>query len=442
MGLAGVAACAIPLFLLLARDAGPAPESGPLSLRVRAGRTWPLRLGAGIWIGVLVTLVLGFDPLARWALHATVMSAAVAFTVMLGIAVVKGMDATLSRLGAEGPLVRRTAALLGQRLTLVLRVVLVVAGALVLLDVWGVSESPIATWQRIMDAGFTVGALKVTVGRVLLGAFVVYLAVLVSGLVRSLVTSRAEAVRTPEGEDRPQHAGRGLAESITRLGQYVFVTLGLILALAVIGIELQNFAIIAGALGIGVGFGLQNVVNNFASGLILLFERPVRVGDTVVVGETWGTIQKIGLRSTVMLTLDESEMIVPNGHLVSEKVVNWTLTSPIARVFLSVGVAYGSSVSEVQEILREAAFAHPAVLEAPPPQALFMAFGDSSLDFELRIWVNDIQHRLEVRSTVLAEIDRRLREAGIVIPFPQRDLHLRSADGKELERAVDRGSTE
>lgn len=436
VGLALVAACAIPLFLRLAHDGGAIFTADAAAMRAGGRRAWPLLLGTGIWTGVLVALVAGFDALARWALHATVMSAAVVFTVMLGLMLVREMDATLSRLGASGPLARRAAVLLAERLTLLLRVVLVVAGALVLLDLWGAAESPLTTWRRAMDAGFDVGAFQVTVGRILLGAVVVYLAVLVSGLVRTLVVSRAEAGRTPEEGDGLLHAGRGVAESITRLAQYAFVTLGLVAALAVMGVELQNFAIVAGALGIGVGLGLQNVVNNFASGLILLFERPVRVGDTVVVGDSWGTIQKIGLRSTVMLTLDESEMIVPNGHLVSEKVINWTLTSPSARVFLPVGVAYGSPVEEVQGILGEAAFAHPAVLEEPPPQALFMAFGDSSLDFELRVWVNDIRLRMEVRSTLLAEIDRRLREAGIQIPFPQRDLHLHSVDGKALGQAV------
>jgi potassium-dependent mechanosensitive channel len=435
VGLAAVAACAIPLFLLLARDEGAGSSTRSGFLRAIAGRTWPLRLGAGIWIGVLFALVLGFDPLARWALHATVMSAAVVFTVMLALVLVGGTDVALARLGTEDTLARRAGVLLARRLSLLVRVVLVLAGALVLLDIWGVSGSPIATWQRVMDAGFTMGTLRVTVGRTLFGGFVVYLAVLLSGLVRSLVAMGPDA----KGRGPLLHADRGVADSITRLGQYAFVTLGVVLALAVLGVQLQNFAIIAGALGIGVGFGLQNVVNNFASGLILLFERPVRVGDTVVVGDVWGTIQKIGLRSTVLLTLDESEMIVPNGHLVSEKVINWTLTSSIARVFLPVSVAYGSPVAQVQEVLRAAAFAHPSVLKEPPPQALFMAFGDSSLNFELRVWVKDIRLRMEMRSTVLADIDTRLREAGIEIPFPQRDLHLRSIDGKVLGELVDRG---
>lgn len=441
VGLAAVAVCAIPLFLLLARIEGSVPASDFGSMRARAARIWPLLLGAAVWIGVLVALVSGFDALARWALHATAMSAGVVFGVALGFVVVGGARAALSSLGAKGPLVRRAGLLLARRLSLALRVVLVVIGGLVLLDIWGLAGSPITTWRSVMDAGFSVGTFRVSVGRVFLGAFVVYLTVLVSGLVRSLATLASDLTASAGGAGGPLHADRGLAESITRLGQYAFVIVGLILALAVMGVKLQNFALIAGALGIGVGFGLQNVVNNFASGLILLFERPVRVGDTVVVGNTWGTIQKIGLRSTLMLTLDESEMIVPNGDLVSEKVINWTLTSPIARVFLPVGVAYGSPIAQVQEILHQAAFAHPSVLKEPPPQALFMAFGDSSLDFELRVWVGDIRLRMEMRSVVLAEMDRRLRGAGIHIPFPQRDLHLRSVDGEALGELVERGST-
>jgi potassium-dependent mechanosensitive channel len=306
----------------------------------------------------------------------------------------------------------------------------------VLLDVWGMAESPVAIWRRLMDFGFSAGAFSFTVGSILLGALVIYLAVLLSGLVASLLAPD-EARPAVAGHPPFAEGDRGLAQSISKLAHYALVTLGVVVALAVMGVELQNFAIVAGALGIGVGFGLQNVVNNFASGLILLLERPVRVGDTVVVGDVWGTIRKIGLRSTVMLTLDQSEMIVPNADLVSEKVINWTLTSPIARIILPVGVAYGSPVDDVLKILEETAFAHDSVLRDPPPQALFVGFGDSALDFELRIWVQNIRLRLEVRSLVLQEVDRRFREAGIEIPFPQRDLHLRSVDGTAFARIRD-----
>ncbi len=306
VGLALVAALAIPLFLLLAFRRLPAvdeeygPEDGD------PARKWPLLVGAAVWVVVLACLALGFDALARWTLHVTVMSGAVAYTVMLGFAITGAAATTFTRLDVEGPFLHRVGVLLAQRLLLIVRVVLALAGVLILLDVWGLTGSPVTTWQWIMGAGFTAGTFHLTVGRVVIGALVVYLAVLVSGLFRSLVTAGHDP-HGPAGAGRMFDLDPGLGASITRLAQYAFVALGTILALGIMGFRLQNFAIITGALGIGVGFGLQNVVNNFASGLILLFERPVRVGDAVVVGDVWGTIQKIGLRSTVLLTLDQSE---------------------------------------------------------------------------------------------------------------------------------------
>jgi len=438
VGLAAVAAGAIPLFLQLARSRDPIADSGADSEKVTARVTWPLRLGAGVWTWVFFALFLGFHALARWTLHATVMSAAVVFTASMGLVLIRTSVETLSRLKATGSITRRAVVLLARRMIPVFRIAFIATAVLVLFDTWGITGSPVATWQAFTDAGFTVGTLHVTVERVLLGALVVYLAVIVSGFARSLAVHRFGSALPADGSPATIHSDMGLGESVTKLAQYAFITLGFILALAVIGVELKSFALIGGALGIGVGFGLQNVVNNFASGLILLFERPVRVGDTVVVGDVFGTIQKIGFRSTVMLTLDQSEMIVPNGDLVAEKVVNWTLTSPIARMFVPVGVAYGSSIATVLAILEKAAFAHEGVLKDPSPQALFMDFGDSSLNFELRVWVQDIRKRLEMRSVVLADIDQRLREAGIEIPFPQRDLHLRSIDPEVLKQLVDR----
>jgi potassium-dependent mechanosensitive channel len=264
------------------------------------------------------------------------------------------------------------------------------------------------------------------VGRILLAALLVYLAMTVSWLARTIVNE--EAARSWSFE-------RGVADSINTLVHYAVITLGIIFGLGALGVELQNFAIVAGAVGVGIGFGLQTVVNNFVSGLILLFERPVRVGDTVEIEGEWGTIKKIGLRSTVVITFTQSELIVPNADLVSQKVTNWTLTNPVTRVPVNVGVAYGSDVQKVLQILTEAGAAHPSVSKAPAPAALFMGFGDSSLDFELRIWVDDISSRLVARSAVLAEIDRRFREEGIEIPFPQRDLNIRTLD-PAVARAV------
>jgi potassium-dependent mechanosensitive channel len=427
LGLAAVAAAAVPVFLVLGRQRAAlarAEESHD------PRRIWPLRIGAGVWALVLLAVLLGYDALGRWILHATVTTAAMLFVVLLIFALARAALPMLLRGAETGRRLRGVGVQLAQRLIFLFRIAVVVVATLVLLDIWGVAESPVATWQWITSRGFQAGPLQVTIGGILMGVLVIYIAVLLSGLSRTLVTADVE---------RRQEGDRGLAESINRLVHYFIITVGVLAALAVLGVELQNFAIVAGALGIGVGFGLQNVVNNFASGLILLFERPVRVGDTVVVDDVWGTVQKIGLRSTVMVTFDQSEMIVPNADLVSEKVTNWTLSSPTARIILPVGVAYGSSISQVLKILVDSAFAHDAVLKEPPPEGLFVGFGDSSLDFELRVWVSNIRQRLQVRSVILTEVERRLAEAGIEIPFPQRDLHLRSVDAEAMGQLAREG---
>jgi small-conductance mechanosensitive channel len=227
---------------------------------------------------------------------------------------------------------------------------------------------------------------------------------------------------------------RGVRDAVKKLLHYFLIFLGFLLAMGLAGIELRNFAVLAGAFGIGIGFGLQNIVNNFVSGLILLFERPVKVGDQVVVDEDWGRVISIGLRSTVIETFDGSELIVPNSLLISEKVTNWTLSTTKARIVLPVGVAYGSDLEVVLRILKEVAESHPLTLSQPPPSPIFVGFGDSSLDFELRCWIADVDKRLDVRSDLGRFIDGRFREGGVEIPFPQRDLHLRSVDGEILGR--------
>lgn len=378
-----------------------------------------------MWAVVLVAVILGFDVFGRWVLHAAVTTGAAAFVVVLTVALVRGLIATLLRTEAQGRFLRSIAVPFARRVVGVLEAVLIFGALLVVASIWELTPSPVATWQIIVNAGVDVAGIRITAGRLLLGVLVIYMALVASWLVRAFLQSEAF---------RRWNLDRGVGESINKLVHYTLIVIGLFTALAILGFELQNFAIVAGALGIGIGFGLQNVVNNFASGLILLFERPVRVGDTVVVDGEWGTIRKIGLRATIMLTFDQSEMIVPNADLVSEKVVNWTLSNPIARVILEVGVAYGSDIGRVLQILRESGTAHDAVLNDPAPTALFVGFGDSSLDFELRVWVREIRQRLEVRSAVLTEIERRFAEAGIEIPFPQHDLHLRSVDDAAASR--------
>ena len=218
----------------------------------------------------------------------------------------------------------------------------------------------------------------------------------------------------------------GVAYAATTLTRYAVFAFGFILAVAALGVPLDRIVLLLSALGVGVGLGLQTVVNNFVSGLILLFERPVKVGDTVQIGDTLGEIRHIGIRSSRLRTWQGADILVPNGFLVSEQVVNWTLSDRLRRIDLPVGVAYGTEPTRVLALLDRVAGAHPQVLALPEPQALFRGFGESSLDFELRVWTDRADRWMQIQSELAVAVHAALREAGIEIPFPQRDLHLRS----------------
>jgi len=225
---------------------------------------------------------------------------------------------------------------------------------------------------------------------------------------------------------------RGAQEAIVTLSGYVGMIIAALIGLSLAGFSFTNLAIIAGALSVGIGFGLQNIVNNFISGIILLFERPIRTGDWVVVGNTEGYVRKISIRSTQIETFDRADVIVPNSELISNQVTNWMLRDPWGRVIVPIGVAYGSDVEKVRDLLLQVAREHPLVItdstRVSPPRVLFRSFGDNSLNFELRCFIRNVDQRLATVSELNFAIEKALREANIQIPFPQRDLHLRSVD--------------
>lgn len=205
---------------------------------------------------------------------------------------------------------------------------------------------------------------------------------------------------------------------------YLIIITGLFFALSLVGIDLQNVAIIAGALSVGIGFGLQTVVNNFISGLILLIERPIKLGDFISFSGTFGYVTKIGIRASTIRTLDDAEIIVPNGTLISDSLTNWTLSSARARVSVKLGVEYGTNVEYCISILKESALKVEGILGFPEPSVLFKAFGESSLDFELRAWIANAADRDPVSSALLISAEQSLAKAGIKIPFPRRDIRI------------------
>ncbi|MBK9308197.1 MAG: mechanosensitive ion channel family protein [Nitrospira sp.] len=219
----------------------------------------------------------------------------------------------------------------------------------------------------------------------------------------------------------------GVRHAVGNIVRMVFLALGLIIILQTAGINLSSLTVLFGALGIGVGFGLQGVTNNFVSGIILLLERPIKVGDRIEVGNVNGDVINISPRATTIVTNDNIAIIVPNADFISSKVVNWSYTNRNVRFNFPVGVSYGSDPEQVRSVLLEVARAHPGVLKEPGPSVLFDSFGDSALNFVLRVWTRDFSTVPGVlRSELYFAISRAFKEQGIEIPFPQRDLHIKS----------------
>jgi small-conductance mechanosensitive channel len=207
--------------------------------------------------------------------------------------------------------------------------------------------------------------------------------------------------------------------------RYIIIGFGFIFAISILGVDLSTFNLMAGALGLGIGFGLQTIISNFVSGLILIFERPILPGDSVEVDNLWCTVSKVGVRASVINTYDGAEVIVPNNNLITNDLINWTLSSKIRRMEVKIGTAYGSNPNQVLEILKAAAVNHPKVLKDPEPTTLFQGFGESSLNFTLWFWVY-FENGLSSKSEISIDIYNRLDEANIEIPFPQRDVHIKS----------------
>jgi len=234
---------------------------------------------------------------------------------------------------------------------------------------------------------------------------------------------------------------RGVPYAISTIAYYIFMLLVAGAALSATGVELNKFTVLTGALGVGLGFGLQNIVNNFVSGLILLFERPIHVGDTVEVGGLVGMVRRIGARSSTILTMQGAEVIMPNSNLISNQVINWTLSSQWRRVDVPVGIAYGTDPTRVIKLLVGVAESHPGVLLARPPMAFFLGFGESAMKFELRFWCGEQDTWFQLQSDVTVAVATALHEAGIEIPFPQRDIRVRSINGAVAEIVADTGAS-
>ena len=293
-------------------------------------------------------------------------------------------------------------------------------GLFLILSAWGMPIESLWAWTKNTLTGVTIGGVTLSITDVLAA-----LAVFALTLVVARVLQRALAERVLPQTRLDAGVRHSLAAGVWYLGLIVAVAL----AIAAMGLDLSNLAIIAGALSVGIGFGLQNVVNNFVSGFILLIERPFKVGDWIVTGANEGFVKRIQLRATEIETFKRASIIVPNSELLSSAIVNWTHKDHYGRVDVAVSAAYGSDVARVMAVLDACLRGHDQILDWPQPQVLFRRFNDSALDFEARGFIANIENIFQVQSALLVAIDQAFREAGIVIPFPQRDLHIKDFDG-------------
>ncbi len=273
-------------------------------------------------------------------------------------------------------------------------------------------------WNLIRTPLFEISGNKFSVMSLILACIVFYLSVILSKMAERFIRNLLA--------DKELDAG--VKGSIERFTRYLVVTVGALMTLDTVGISLSSLAALGAVLMVGIGFGLQNITQNFISGLIILLERPIKVGDLVVVKGVSGRVIEIGARSTLIHTRDDIAIIVPNSQFISEQVINESFSGEKMRLHIPVGVAYGSDTNLVKEALLKVAKENPRVLDHPAPTVNFNDFGNSSLDFEVRVWVRELWENDVIKSNIRFAIDNEFRANKIQIPFPQRDLHLKSSD--------------
>ena len=399
------------------RYAGVAGRAGQLV----HGLAWG---GVAILSVAIIANVLGNVSLAEMLTAGIIESGYFALVLYAAVTV---LEALLRRLGARPEvrrlwLMRRHGGHLLDTLARWARVAAVIGWIAYTMTRFRIFRPVYDTAKAIVTHRFEYGELSISLGHVLVFSIGVVLAVWVARTLRALL--REEVLPR-------MSLPRGVDNSVASLSYYVLLLVGLLAALSAAGFKIGQLAFMFGALGVGIGLGLQDVVRNFVSGLILMFERPVKPGDAVDIGGTAGRIRTIGMRATTVRSYDGADVVVPNGMLLSDKVTNWTLVDQNRRVDVDLGVAYGSDVTRVMQLLQETTRTTPGIADDPAPAVLFTGFGASSLDFAIRAWTRRFDDWGTTRSDLMTRL-YALTEAGIEIPFPQQDLHLRTVSEQVL----------
>ena len=397
------------------------------------GSFWALvrRLSALVAVACILASLAGYADLADFLFRNLLLS----IVTLTGLAILRGLGRELIGAGLRSGFMREALELrhvARSRIKFWLRALLdaalIVIGVMIIAALWSSPFGEFWAQARRLLSGITIGGVTISFSDILLALTVFALILLLTRLGQRFLNNR---VLPQTGFDS------GVQNSLSSGFGYLGILLAAIFGISALGVDLSNIALIAGALSVGIGFGLQTIVSNFVSGIILLIERPIKVGDWVLVGGNEGTVKRITVRSTELQTFQRASVIIPNSDFISTPVINWTHKDHYGRIEVAVGVAYGSDVEKVREVLLDCAQHHERVLTSPEPHVIFMNFGASSLDFELRCFTNEVSYRLLISSDLRFAIDKAFREAGIEIPFPQQVVHFA---GAPLAVATDRGT--
>ncbi len=359
--------------------------------------------------------------LAEITTRLTVINAFTGLVLLLATQIINGILEIFvdSRAGKKINSIRLNAGYLKKKLPGIINFIAGLYWFTLMLSLLDIDRTIFIWVESLIKNEITIGSAKFTLLNVFTFFFILWLSTVLSKLVRVVLE---------EDVLRNVRLAKGVPRTISVMARYTIVTFGILLAISAAGVPLTTLTILISAFGVGIGFGLQNIFNNLVSGLILLFERPIQLGDTVEVGPLIGKVSSMGFRSSHIRTFDGAEVIVPNGHLISNEVVNWTLSDQQRRIEVIVGVAYGSDTRLVHKLMTEILQNHKDILQDPEPVVFFQSMGESSLDFRLLFWTANFGEWLRIKSEIIFEVYDVLKENNIAIPFPQRDLHLRSVD--------------
>jgi potassium efflux system protein len=381
----------------------------------------------GILIIAFFSNIIGAISLAEYLTNSIVQSATISLFLYALVATLYSILTTTvySNFLKKSSILSQYKELIYKRIKNIINLVAIILLINFVSRIFNIWDAVYPWFKNILIHDIKAGSMKFSLWNIILFFFIVWLTIMIGRLIRTIF----------EGETGIRDRMRkGAPAAMSLLLRITIFSIGFTLAIAALGVQMERLTILLGAFGVGIGFGLQSIFNNLVSGIILAFERPIKEGDIIEVGTLLGIVKEIGIRSSVIRTYDGSEVITPNGNLISKELINWTRTDMRRRSEVKVGVAYGTDPQTVLDLLLETAKSSDDILQTPEPISLFNGFGDSSLDFRLLFWLGDADLRLKLQSEMTVKVNSAIVAAGITIPFPQRDLHVKSVDPNLMDR--------